>query len=58
MSSLNGFTLQAVGTLARNPELVAKENTTFVRFCLVGNNHNIDENGTTCRQHSLVSRLR
>ena len=45
MSSLNGFTLQAVGTLARNPELVAKENTTFVRFCLVGNNHNIDENG-------------
>jgi len=45
MSSLNSFTLQAVGTLARNPELVAKENTTFVRFCLVGNNHNIDENG-------------
>jgi single-stranded DNA-binding protein len=45
MSSLNGFTLQAVGTLARNPELVAKENTTFVRFCLVGNNHNIHENG-------------
>jgi len=45
MSSLNSFTLQAVGTLARNPELVAKENTTFVRFCLVGDNHNIDENG-------------
>jgi single-stranded DNA-binding protein len=45
MSSLNGFTLQAVGTLARNPELVAKENATFVRFCLVGNNYNIDDNG-------------
>lgn len=45
MSSLNGFTLNAVGTLARNPELVAKENSTFVRFCLIGNNHNIDNNG-------------
>ena len=42
---MNSFTLRAVGTLARNPELVAKENATFVRVCLVGNNHNIDGNG-------------
>jgi single-stranded DNA-binding protein len=45
MSSLNSFTLQAVGTLARNPELVTKGDVALVRFCLVGNNHNIDENG-------------
>ena len=42
---MNSFTLRAVGTLARNPELVAKENSTFVRFCLIGNNHNIDNSG-------------
>lgn len=36
---MNSFTLMAIGNLARNPELVAKGDTTFVRFCLVGNDY-------------------
>jgi single-stranded DNA-binding protein len=45
MAKTNSFTVRAVGTLARNPELVTKKNSSFVRFCLIGNNHNIDSNG-------------
>jgi single-strand DNA-binding protein len=36
---MNSFTLTAVGYLARNPELVAKGNTAYTRFCLVGNDY-------------------
>ena len=36
---MNSFTLTAVGQLARNPELVAKGNVTYTRFCLVGNDY-------------------
>jgi single-strand DNA-binding protein len=36
---MNSFTLTAVGQLARNPELVAKGNTAYTRFCLVGNDY-------------------
>lgn len=36
---MNCFTLIAVGNLARNPELVAKGDTLYTRFCLVGNDY-------------------
>jgi single-strand DNA-binding protein len=36
---MNSFTLTAVGNLARNPELVAKNDTSYTRFCLVGNDY-------------------
>jgi len=36
---MNSFTLTAVGNLARNPELVAKGDTMYTRFCLVGNDY-------------------
>jgi single-strand DNA-binding protein len=36
---MNSFTLTAVGNLARNPELVAKSETMYTRFCLVGNDY-------------------
>jgi single-strand DNA-binding protein len=37
--SMNSFTLTAIGHLARNPELVAKGESTYARFCLVGNDY-------------------
>src|SRR3977135_1271714 len=36
---MNSFTLTAVGNLARTPELVAKRDTFYTRFCLVGNDY-------------------
>jgi single-strand DNA-binding protein len=36
---MNSFTLTAVGQLARNPELVAKGDTAYTRFCMVGNDY-------------------
>jgi single-strand DNA-binding protein len=36
---MNSFTLTAVGNLARNPELVDKGETTYTRFCLIGNDY-------------------
>ncbi|SRR5258708_38276414 len=36
---MNSFTLTAVGNLARNPELVAKGETSYTRFCLMGNDY-------------------
>ena len=36
---MNSFRLTAVGTLARNPELCAKGDITFARFCLVGEDY-------------------
>jgi single-strand DNA-binding protein len=36
---MNSFTLTAVGNLARNPELVAKNDASYTRFCLVGNDY-------------------
>jgi single-strand DNA-binding protein len=36
---MNSFTLTAVGNLARNPELVAKSDTMYTRFCLVGSDY-------------------
>ena len=36
---MDSFKLHAVGNLARNPELVAKSDTLYTRFCLVGNDY-------------------
>jgi single-strand DNA-binding protein len=36
---MNSFMLTAVGNLARNPELVAKNDTSYTRFCIVGNDY-------------------
>jgi single-strand DNA-binding protein len=45
---MNSFTLTAVGNLARNPELVAKNGTSYTRFCLVGNDYaGKDEEGAS-----------
>jgi single-strand DNA-binding protein len=44
---MNSFTLTAVGNLARNPELVAKGDTMYTRFCLIGNDYaGKDDEGT------------
>ena len=44
---MNSFTLIAVGNLARNPELVAKGETSYTKFMLVGNDYaGKDEAGT------------
>ena len=34
---MNSFTLVAVGNLAKNPELIVKGDTSYTRFCLIGN---------------------
>jgi single-strand DNA-binding protein len=36
---MNSFHLTAVGNLAKNPELTVKGDTTYTRFCLVGNDY-------------------
>jgi single-strand DNA-binding protein len=36
---MHSFTLTAVGNLARNPELVVKSDSTYARFCLIGNDY-------------------
>jgi single-strand DNA-binding protein len=36
---MNSFTVTAVGNLARNPELAARNDTSYTRFCLVGNDY-------------------
>ena len=36
---MNSFSVTAVGNLAKNPELTVKGDTTYTRFCLVGNDY-------------------
>ena len=36
---MNSFNVTAVGNLAKNPELTVKGDTTYTRFCLVGNDY-------------------
>jgi single-strand DNA-binding protein len=36
---MNSFNLTAIGNLARDPELLVKGDTTYARFCLVGNDY-------------------
>ena len=45
---MNSFTLIAVGNLARNPELLAKGDSSYTKFMLVGNDYGSkDEEGAT-----------
>jgi single-strand DNA-binding protein len=37
--SMNSFTVTAVGNIAKNPELTVKGDTSYTRFCLVGNDY-------------------
>jgi single-strand DNA-binding protein len=36
---MNSFNLTAVGNLSKDPELAVKGDTTYTRFCLVGNDY-------------------
>ena len=36
---MNSFSVTAIGNLAKNPELVAKGDTAYTRFCLIGNDY-------------------
>src|ERR1700688_821384 len=43
---MNSFQLTAIGNLAKNPELVAKGDVSYTRFCLIGNDYaGKDEDG-------------
>jgi single-strand DNA-binding protein len=43
---MHSFSVTAVGNLANNPELASKGDTTYARFCLVGNDYaGKDEHG-------------
>ncbi len=47
---MNSFTLTAVGNLARNPEFVTKNDTSYTRFCLVGNDYAGKDEGGAARE--------
>jgi single-strand DNA-binding protein len=47
---MNSFTLTAVGNLARNPEFVAKNDISYTRFCLVGNDYAGKDEGGSARE--------
>ena len=47
---MNSFTLNAVGNLARNPEFVSKNDTSYTRFCLVGNDYAGKDEGGAARE--------
>src|SRR5262249_40372596 len=36
---MNSFTLTAIGNLAKDPELTAKDETLYARFCLMGHDY-------------------
>ena len=44
---MNSFELTAIGNLAKNPELIAKGDISYTRFCLIGNDYaGKDEDGS------------
>jgi single-strand DNA-binding protein len=44
---MNSFRLTAIGQLAKNPELIAKGEVSYTRFCLIGNDYaGKDEDGS------------
>jgi single-strand DNA-binding protein len=44
---MNSFKLTAIGNLAKNPELIAKGDISYTRFCLIGNDYaGKDEDGS------------
>jgi len=47
---MNSFTLTAVVNLARDPDLAASNDTSYARFCLVGNDYAGKDEGGTARE--------
>jgi single-strand DNA-binding protein len=47
---MNSFTLTAVGNLASNPEFGTKNDTSYARFCLVGNDYAGKDEGGVARE--------
>jgi single-strand DNA-binding protein len=47
---MNSFMLTAVGHLARDPDLAARNDTSYARFCLVGNDYAGKDEGGTARE--------
>jgi single-strand DNA-binding protein len=47
---MNSFTITAVGNLAKNPELTVKGDTSYTRFCLVGNDYAGKDEGGNPRE--------
>jgi single-strand DNA-binding protein len=44
---MNSFHITAIGNLAKNPELIAKGDVSYTRFCLIGNDYaGKDEDGS------------
>jgi single-strand DNA-binding protein len=37
--NMNSFEVSAIGNLAKSPELVSKGDTSYTRFCLIGNDY-------------------
>jgi|SRR5271168_2109875 len=52
---MNSFTLTAVGNLAKDPEFAAKGDTSYARFCLIGNDYaGKDEQGNAREAASSI----
>ncbi len=52
---MNSFNLTAVGNLAKDPELAVKGDTTYTKFCLVGNDYaGKDEEGNVRENTTLL----
>ena len=47
---MNSFHLTAIGHLARDPELTAKNGTSYTRFCLIGNDYAGKDEGGAARE--------
>jgi len=47
---MNSFKLIAIGNLAKNPELVAKGDVSYTRFCLIGNDYAGKEEDGSARE--------
>jgi len=47
---MNSFEVSAIGNLARNPELVTKGDSSYTRFCLIGNDYGGREDDGSARE--------
>jgi single-strand DNA-binding protein len=47
---MNSFEVSAIGNLARNPELVNKADSSYTRFCLIGNDYAGREDDGSARE--------
>jgi single-stranded DNA-binding protein len=47
---MNSFSVTAIGNLAKNPELIAKGETAYTRFCLIGNDYAGKDEGGAARE--------